>query len=265
MLDKEAFKTSGILEQYVLGLTSEEENKEVQEHLHAFPELLEEVKAMQKALENYATTQSIPPPKHLKSSILQEIERLEQRAAVPETPNNGSSVFFKTWITPLSLVGLAASLMLAFFFYTQSQATQKKLETLSLEHKQLQQVCEDAQSRCAEREKILAFLQNEQTKAVYLNGTKIAPEASALVYYNSEDQNAYLSLLNIPPPPKGKQYQIWADVEGEMINMGLIGNQIAELQSLIFIPQAESFNITLEPVGGSKHPTVELLYVNGKV
>ena len=49
---------------------------------------------------------------------------------------------------------------------------------------------------------------------------------------------------------------MWSDVDGEMINMGTLApNQ--ELIPLKYIEKAESLNITIEPVGGNDHPTVE--------
>lgn len=50
-------------------------------------------------------------------------------------------------------------------------------------------------------------------------------------------------------------YQMWADVEGEMINMGLIDNK-KDLLAMNYIENAESLNITIEPLGGSEHPDV---------
>ena len=54
---------------------------------------------------------------------------------------------------------------------------------------------------------------------------------------------------------------MWADVDGEMINMGIINTSKA-LLAMQYIPEAESFNITIEPKGGSPHPTVSELIAN---
>ncbi len=50
-----------------------------------------------------------------------------------------------------------------------------------------------------------------------------------------------------------------------MINIGLLQHPGDDMQALQFIDNAESLNITLEPAGGSEHPTVELLYVNAEI
>tara|TARA_R110000868_G_scaffold379114_6_gene644835 strand:- start:10 stop:186 length:177 start_codon:yes stop_codon:yes gene_type:complete len=54
---------------------------------------------------------------------------------------------------------------------------------------------------------------------------------------------------------------MWADVEGEMINMGVIGKQ-NQLLAMDYIDNAESLNVTIEPAGGNDHPTVSNLITN---
>ncbi len=63
------------------------------------------------------------------------------------------------------------------------------------------------------------------------------------------------------PLRPNETYQLWADVEGEMINMGLLSSE-EDLTPAIYISKAESFNITVEPAGGNDHPTVSNLIGN---
>ena len=53
-MDKERFLESGLLEQYVLGLTSEEETREVERYAQAFPEIRAEIDLLRKAVRQYA-------------------------------------------------------------------------------------------------------------------------------------------------------------------------------------------------------------------
>ena len=73
-MDKEQFLASGLLEQYVLGLTSTQERAEIERWLRKHPELKEEVSAMHDALEKYSLAQGITPPPHLKSKVLHRID-----------------------------------------------------------------------------------------------------------------------------------------------------------------------------------------------
>lgn len=57
-MDKKTFLQSGLLKGYLLGLTSEEENREVSQIMELYPELAQEVETMQRFLEAYARTQT---------------------------------------------------------------------------------------------------------------------------------------------------------------------------------------------------------------
>lgn len=192
-MNKEKFLRSGLLEQYALGLTNAEDSEKVEQFLESFPELRNELNAMQKAIEQYAEAHAVPPPPDLKSKVLSKID---------------------------------------------------DSETL---------------------DRTFAFVSESETKTIVLGGTNIAPEAQAIVYWNEQEKAACLNILKLPDLPNDKQYQIWADVKGEMIDMGLIEDARESIQMVNFIADAESFNITLEPRGGSEHPTVELLQANGKI
>ena len=114
-------------------------------------------------------------------------------------------------------------------------------------------------------EKVYAVLKHPQTKTITLQGSSLAPEATAVAYWNESTKAGYVNLLNLPSPPAGKQYQIWADIDHKMVSMGLLSAENGTFQAIDFGENATSLNITLEPEGGSKTPNVDLLYVNGPV
>lgn len=261
MKDKEHILNSDILEQYILGLTTAEENKLVEEYASVYPEIQERIDALRYTMEEYAKQYSTPPPKGLKENIISEIEQLEKNSAIQATSMPAS----RNW---LAIAACAATLFfgfLAFQFYSDAQQIDQKLSQLESEYQEFQTACQQIQNQQAEQQKLFALLKDEQTVPVHLSGTSLAPDAQAIVYWNGKNKKAYLNAVNLPPPPKDKQYQIWADVKGEMVNMGIFDNDRENLQAVNFIEEAESLNITLEPKGGSEHPTVALLFVNGKV
>ena len=72
------------------------------------------------------------------------------------------------------------------------------------------------------------------------------------------DKQDLLDAEGLPELDADHDYQLWADVEGEMIDMGVIAAN-DPTQVMNYIPMAESMNITIEPKGGSDHPTVSNL------
>jgi anti-sigma-K factor RskA len=64
--------------------------------------------------------------------------------------------------------------------------------------------------------------------------------------------------------PPGKQYQLWAIVDGKPVDAGMVGD-CEGLCKMKVINRAEAFAITLEKEGGSSAPTLTAMYVMGKV
>ncbi len=262
-MSKEQFLSSGLLEQYVLGLTSPEETKEVEAYIKKYPELQEEVEGMRHAIEQYALQHSIPPPPHLRDNIIKEINP----RSTGRVRTEASGLAYERFGWPILLAGLFAISfgLLSAYLFRMNNNQRQELQGLQVEYALYRESCEAQKEQAQRLDRVYAFLTDQHTMPVRLQGTNLSPRAEAIVYWNPQVGEAYFNNLNLPEPPQGKQYQIWADVEGEMINMGLLETGGSRLQSIGYIDDAESLNITLEPLGGSPHPTVELLYANGAI
>jgi anti-sigma-K factor RskA len=265
-MDKDRFLSSGLLEQFVLGLTTPEETREVKRHLEAFPELKPEVEAMRKALEQYAMQQSVPPPPHMKSKILSESnEPDEEKSKIDRTTNRGGA---RTagWMLTLAILSALALGFLSTMLYQQKRQYIKAYREIRAEYALFRENCEEEEKELKEAQALYAFLRHTNTRPVELTGTDHSPSARAIVYWNEMTKGAYLNPVHMPAPPPGKQYQVWANVDGEMIHIGLIPKDAGHgLYAVNYIEDAESLNITLEPEGGSDKPTVDQLFVHGKV
>jgi len=235
-MDKEQFLKSGLLEQYVLGLTNPEEAETVERYMRDFPDIRNKVASLKKEIDAY-TRQALPNIHAPSGHLAQAPGRIPAWANWTAAALVVACVFFASqWYKANSLV----------------QASDQALKN-----------CQTERTACLETAQMLAFLKHEDTRPVYLNGTPLLPKAKALVYWNHTAKSAYFNPIRLPEAPAGRQYQIWADVDGVMINMGLIQPESLHLQALQYIPEAESLNITIEPKGGSEHPTVSQLCLNG--
>lgn len=265
-MDKENFLKTGLLEQYVLGLTDEKETEEVERYAEAFPEIKAEIESMRKAVDDYARQYAVMPPEELKTRVMEEIDEKEAYSQPQgslrgrtERSNGGR------WGAWLARGIMATLIILSLSFYQSKVAADREYEVLSREYRAFQQECSRRQAQQEKLQEVYAFLKNEHTTPIRLLSTGLVAEAEAVAYFNEAEKKVFINPTLLPPPPQGKAYQIWADVAGEMVSMGLIDGHSKELQPVAFIDGTESLNITLEPEGGSKEPTVTLLYVNGKV
>lgn len=68
--------SSGVLELYVLDLLTEDERKEVENHIVDYPEINKEIESLENALLVYSIVNSRKPPTKIKHEILNEINNL---------------------------------------------------------------------------------------------------------------------------------------------------------------------------------------------
>jgi hypothetical protein len=106
--------------------------------------------------------------------------------------------------------------------------------------------------------KWLSAVNSAETEKLIMKGNDLLPEATAISYVNHSEKTVILNASGLPELPADKDYQLWADVEGEMIDMGVIPKK-SEMIVMTYIEDAESLNITIEPAGGNDHPTVSNL------
>jgi anti-sigma-K factor RskA len=257
MMDKEKFLASGLLEQYVLRLTTPEEDQEVERFANAFPEIAKEIEEMRFSWEQYAQQYAVPPPPKVKKSILEQIDALENNQ-VPSSATRSSLGAFSRWA---SILLLGVYVIFGVIMTLRYQAIKKENLQLqkNLEH------CESGSKNSNRKLDIIALIEDRKTLPVYLKGSALSPAAKAIVYWNPQSKLAYLNPYALPAPPQGKQFQIWADVNGKMISLGLIDPKVVDFQKINHIDRAVSLNITIEPLGGSKSPNVSQLLANGLI
>ncbi|MEM9847835.1 MAG: anti-sigma factor, partial [Bacteroidota bacterium] len=76
----------------------------------------------------------------------------------------------------------------------------------------------------------------------------------AAIHRNTADQIAYLDVSQLPPPPTGKQYQLWFIDTSAPESMGVFYLSDAFIE-VYYIATATIFAISLEDEGGSAVPT----------
>jgi hypothetical protein len=204
------------------------------------------------------------PPEELKSRVMKEVgdadRRTDQSNNAPGPAKSGSN-----WMGTVLLILLVGA---SLFLYRGKAAAERDLASLESRYNLFQEDCERQKARLMQQQQVFATLNHEATIPVRLHsaaGAKEGINAEAIAYLNGLEKVAYINAGLLPAPPSGKTYQLWADVEGEMINMGVLNMEHKGLQAVTYIDHAESLNITVEPKGGSEKPTVELLIANGEV
>ncbi len=247
---------SGILESYLLGVTSPAESAEVERLVEEYPALQMELMALQGTLENYALQFEQEPPATLKNSVMEALTIEQTNTGKPSLelplPKESESNIKplrtnNTWQMAASWVLLALSIAGNVWFFTNWRNSEEKV--LALES-QNQILAHEGQTLKANYQEEVAILQSPYVKIVPLAGQKDFPTASAVVYFDQTRESVYLSGLKLPTAPAGKQYQLWAIVDGKPVDAGMIDGNSMLLKMRSF-STAAAFAISLENTGGS--------------
>jgi len=112
--------------------------------------------------------------------------------------------------------------------------------------------------------KVYAYTSHGSTMPYLLDGSNFDKESQVIIYWNTDLQKAMLRVIELPSIRANETYQIWADLDGEMMSLGTFdaGLAINDAIPIIYLDKASSLNITVEPNGGSDHPTLTTLTAN---
>lgn len=98
-MDMKAYISSGIIEDFCLGVLNEDENKAVLQQAQEHPEIQQEIDTFMFALEQYATD-SFAPPVHLKNATMQLLANLaaEEEKNIQHLPMLNKHSDYKNWL-----------------------------------------------------------------------------------------------------------------------------------------------------------------------
>lgn len=274
-MDIQAYISSGILETYLMGLASPQEAQEVETLAVKFPAIRIELTKIENAISEYALLNSVTPPFDLRDKVFAAITASENGTL---TKGDAKIVDFKSakssgessgmkWYAAAASIALFASLT---YNYTQFQQTEtEKLNALAAVDSINNVNLEIQKQLSLEKEtalKNIALLTQPGNKLIEMKGLEISPSSSAMILYNEQTKQAYLSVKSLPPAAADKQYQLWAIVDGKPVDMGVfdVNTDSASLQKMMNIENPQAFAVTLEQKGGSLTPTLEQMYVMGK-
>jgi anti-sigma-K factor RskA len=85
------------------------------------------------------------------------------------------------------------------------------------------------------------------------------------LFWEKSTKDVYILTNKLPPPSPGKQYQLWALVDGKPVDAGMLDLNCQGACKMKNIQKAQAFAITLEKKGGNPTPTMEQMFVMGKV
>lgn len=284
--------SSGIIESYVLGLADEAERSEFERMCDLHPEIREARETFEISLEQYALLNQVQPSRNLKSKIFAAIDMENDQAkstVAGRSPINqpvSSSGSFEKMTRPsqsAKVVSMSAwqrylamataillliSTGLNLYFFNKSKQYSEQYRDLLAQQSQMVVNSQVLQSRLLDYEKAIEWMKDPNMAIIKMPAIPNSPdpESATTVYWNTISKDVFLAVNKLPMPDEAHQYQLWAMVDGKPVDAGVFDiSDGAGMVKMKNIPKAEAFAVTLEKKGGSPAPTLEKLYVMGKV
>jgi len=277
-MDVKDYISSGILERYVLGDVSSQEQQEVACLSKIYPEIQKELIACQTAVEKMVSKYATPPPVDLKQQILNKIKETPQENSTSvekdekiisinrgtEKPVSNKNIY--KYLAVACSVGMV--MLLAGGFYLNNLNSELK-GTIASNNNEINELKGDFIQLNSKNESLnqqFALVTSPSTLKISMNGTEAQPTSLANVFVSEAEGNVFLQLGNLPDITEDNDYQLWAIVDGKPESLGVFNTENKEdLLEMKYFPEAEAYAVTLEPKGGSESPTMENMYVFGAV
>ncbi len=262
-MDTKAYIESGILELYVAGQLSEKENLEVARNADLYPEVKAEIIEIEKAI-LALSKEAAPGFRSSFGHVLHAIADDDGPKVIP-MPKPASR--------RLTYLGWAASFLLAAgmtYMYFQNLELSDRIQRAESEILLMEEQIAAAENSLESSERLLNTIRDKNVVVVALGGQTVSPDSYAKAYWNKEESQLFIDAKGLPEPPEGMAYQVWSLKLDPLspTSVGLL-EDFADDDNGIFAlsnpNDSQAFGITLEPEGGSEFPTLEQLYVLGKV
>lgn len=265
---------SGILERFVMGETNEAESLEVMNMSKNHPEVQAEIEAIEDTLMDFSNLGAVKPKAETKSKLMDVLFEEESKTVefkAPEVKETSrvvpiqSGSKYKVWLAAAS-IALLISVGSNFVLYNNWVKTENAFLALNTEKQSLVDNQKTLEASYNELSSNWQKITSETVVQVKLKGINDQPEALATLYYDNSNKDVYLQINKLAEAPEGKQFQLWAIVDGKPLDAGVFdANNESALLKLKQSEKPAIFAVTIENRGGSTTPTLDQMVLIGNV
>lgn len=256
-MDKNYIQNNGILELYVLGELSAKENSQVEAILETDEALRIECETIENNFETLALENAITPNTRVKEALFNSIKAGKDISKVIPIETKKKTPIFQYVAASIAALFIVSSAVL----FNKWQTAEDNLQVLQEETNTLNTRISTIENDLKITQDWYNAINKPEVRQLVLKGNSKSPNSKAIAYVNHTEKKVILNPQKLVKLDDSKTYQMWADVDGVMIDMGIIPKD-KSMVAMTYIENAESLNITIEPAGGNDHPTVEQLITN---
>jgi anti-sigma-K factor RskA len=261
-MNVQEYIASGILETYVLGGLDSKEIQEVERMASQYPEVKNEIFTLQNAFELYAASVAVKPRVELKNKILSQLP--EDNRVMEET--KVAKISFYKYATAASVALMIVCGSMSIYFWSKWKSAEERLTVLEEQTNRYADQINKANYKINQLAGNFDAITDTSVVKVNMKGVGVSPGSVAVVFWNKNTSEVFIDAGNLPKPPEGMQYQLWALKDGQPVDAGVFEtDNNGGLQKVKPIDMAQAYAVTLEKKGGSVAPTLSAMYVFGAV
>jgi anti-sigma-K factor RskA len=255
-LNIENYISSGIIEQYVLGMCNTVEQLEVEQLRKDNASFNEAILSFEKELEQKFIDTTMQTSVATDDKVLSALKQLQTPAANEvSTPGIVRSFNYKKFIAAASIGLLLASVGYNVYQYNKNKEQETSIANI---------IKNNSATLPSGDYKILT---NPSITPVAMHGVPAHAICNCTLYWDKNTGKAYVMVHHLMPATEGNAYQIWATVDGKKVNLGVINDKVRdrfiEVKDVPF--DANEFMVTLEKDGKAAQPTPGNEWVVGKI
>lgn len=247
---------------YALEALTEEERELVEAYLTGHPEARQQLEEMGNAVSVLPhSVQPVEPASDIKKKLMARVES-EQRvsSSAQNQPSRPHLMRLENFFQALSLGAAAFAIIWGVVLTTQLNQLQNKVsllgDALVAQSNSLQQINSK-----------LAQPTASPVMTISLKGTSVQPQAQGQLIADLKKDTAVLVIAGLARLEAGKTYQVWLINGNALVSAGLLsvdanGQGVLIVSSRTAIGSFNSLGISIEPDGGSKQPTGDIVVLS---
>jgi Anti-sigma-K factor rskA len=240
-MDIQAYISSGIIEQYVLGVCTPEEAASLEQMRIQYPEIQDAILEFEQQLEKDLQAGAVLPD-------------TDPVISMPPAEKDKSSVL--KWIAAASFILLAASAYIIYSLVQKTKSQQAALDQFKNQPAVTTLPLSD-----------YTILTDKTITPVAMYGVGTHAICRCTMFWDKKTGKAYIIIHHLPQSDDQRDYQLWAYINGKPVSAGIIKDDIrGRFIEMPGIPNGSTeFIVTLENAGGTQEPTIAETYLRGKI
>lgn len=245
------FLNSGLLEKYLLGETTAAETDMVESYISKYPEVQNFYNTLQHNLEIVAKSNAVEAPKSILNNILDELD--DAPVVTLNTTKN-----YKSWYK-FSIAASVAAIMFAgaaYLYYQNIRLSEENQVVVD----EIFDLRSDIEANNKKLDKVMEQfmeLNDPNTYKYIMQGNNKAKNLKTVAYINTKEKTSMIDVVSLPQLPEEQCYQIWAELQGKMVSLGILTETDRQLRAIPYTENALALNITIEPKGGNTRASLE--------